>query len=149
MKKSVAVLLTGLVVGLGFVNASNADDRAWAWSPVGIGLAAPIQLPYMTTDVYGLRLGGFFGANNDVYGLDLGVAEYSAGDFAEKMKLPYADYRAELKRWYNGYRFAKFDATTVYNPVSIALTLATPKSSFRAFWAATGRASPSSTPMSR
>lgn len=82
MKKSVAVLLTGLMVGLGFVNASNADDRAWAWSPVGIGLAAPIQLPYMTTDVYGLRLGGFFGANNDVYGLDLGVAEYSAGDFA-------------------------------------------------------------------
>lgn len=68
---------------------------------------------------------------------------------AEKMRLAYADYRTELKRWFNGYRFAQENPVTVYNPVSIALTLATPKSSFRAFWAATGRASPSSTPMSR
>ena len=60
---------------------------------------------------------------------------------AEKMRLAYADYRAELKRWFNGYRFAQENPVTVYNPVSIALTLATPKSSFRAFWAATGRAS--------
>ncbi|MCQ2399390.1 MAG: hypothetical protein MJ072_02665, partial [Clostridia bacterium] len=27
--------------------------------------------------------------------------------------------RAELKRWYNGYRFAKYDGTMAYNPVSI------------------------------
>ena len=61
---------------------------------------------------------------------------------AEKMKLSYEDYRAELKRWYNGYRFARFDAaTTVYNPVSIALTLVTKEPEFAARWAATGRAS--------
>ena len=82
MKKSVAVVLTGLAVGLGFVSASHADDRAWAWSPLGVGLAAPIQLPFTSTDVYGIRFGGFLGANNDVYGLDAGVAEYTAGDFA-------------------------------------------------------------------
>ena len=60
---------------------------------------------------------------------------------AEKMGLSYEDYRAEMKRWYNGYRFAKFDATTVYNPVSIALTLATKKPEFGANWTQTGRAS--------
>ena len=26
---------------------------------------------------------------------------------AEKMRLAYADYRAALKRWFNGYRFAQ------------------------------------------
>ena len=60
---------------------------------------------------------------------------------AEKMKLSYEDYRAELKRWYNGYRFAKFDATTVYNPVSIALTLVGKHPEFGATWSQTGRAS--------
>ena len=60
---------------------------------------------------------------------------------AAKMKLSYEDYRAELKRWYNGYRFAKYDGTTVYNPVSIALTLSTKEPAFAARWAATGRAS--------
>ena len=60
---------------------------------------------------------------------------------AEKMGLSYEDYRAELKRWYNGYRFAKFDATTVYNPVSIALTLAKKEPMFGANWTQTGRAS--------
>ena len=60
---------------------------------------------------------------------------------AEKMKLSYADYRAELKRWYNGYRFAKYDETTVYNPVSIAQTLVRREPVFGAYWSSTGRAS--------
>ena len=60
---------------------------------------------------------------------------------AEKMKLSYADYRAELKRWYNGYRFAQENPVTVYNPVSIALTLVGKKSFFGAHWTTTGRAS--------
>ena len=60
---------------------------------------------------------------------------------AEKMGLSYEDYRAELKRWYNGYRFAQYDPTTVYNPVSIALTLVGKKPAFGATWSQTGRAS--------
>ncbi|MCQ2393069.1 MAG: ATP-binding protein [Kiritimatiellae bacterium] len=60
---------------------------------------------------------------------------------AEKMALPYERYRAELKRWYNGYRFAQEDPVTVYNPVSIALTLANKKRDFRGYWTQTGRAS--------
>ena len=60
---------------------------------------------------------------------------------AEKMKLSYADYRAELKRWYNGYRFAKYDETTVYNPVSISQTLVRREPMFGAYWSSTGRAS--------
>ena len=60
---------------------------------------------------------------------------------AEKMGLSYEDYRAELKHWYNGYRFAQENSVTVYNPVSIALTLATKKRAFGANWSQTGRAS--------
>ena len=60
---------------------------------------------------------------------------------AAKMKLSYEDYRAELKRWYNGYRFAQENPVTVYNPVSIALSLVVPKSFFGAHWSSTGRAS--------
>ncbi|MBO7622169.1 MAG: AAA family ATPase, partial [Victivallales bacterium] len=43
---------------------------------------------------------------------------------AEKMGVSYDDYRAELKRWFNGYRFWKFDGEAVYNPVSIGVNLA-------------------------
>jgi len=60
---------------------------------------------------------------------------------AERMKLSYEDYRAELKRWYNGYRFARKMPVTVYNPVSIALTLVTKDDEFRGNWSQTGRAS--------
>ena len=60
---------------------------------------------------------------------------------AAKMKLSYEDYRAELKRWYNGYRFAQENPVTVYNPVSIALSLVVPKSFFGAHWSSTGHAS--------
>ena len=41
MKKSIAAAVIGLAVGLGLVIDSRADDRAWRWSPLGIGLAAP------------------------------------------------------------------------------------------------------------
>ena len=60
---------------------------------------------------------------------------------AERMGLPYEAFRAELKRWFNGYRFARYDATTVYNPVSIALTLSSADPAFTATWTSTGRAS--------
>ncbi|MBQ6471197.1 MAG: AAA family ATPase, partial [Victivallales bacterium] len=60
---------------------------------------------------------------------------------AEMMKLSYADYRAELKRWFNGYRFGRQCPTTVYNPVSVGNNLAYPEIFFQPGWADTGKAS--------
>ena len=61
---------------------------------------------------------------------------------AEKMGKSYEDYRAEMKRWYNGFRFSPDVETTVYNPISVALTLyAKSPSGFKATWATTGRPS--------
>ena len=60
---------------------------------------------------------------------------------AAKMGLPYGEYRAERKRWYNGFRFAKNIATTVYNPISVAYALKNQDRTFSATWATTGRPS--------
>ena len=60
---------------------------------------------------------------------------------AEKMSKPYDVYRAEMKRWYNGFRFAPDVETTVYNPISVAYTLSAKDKSFKATWATTGRPS--------
>jgi len=62
-------------------------------------------------------------------------------DHAAKMGKSYDDYRAEMKRWYNGFRFAKNVATTVYNPISVAYTLMRKEPGFAATWATTGRPS--------
>ena len=63
-------------------------------------------------------------------------------EHARIMGRPYDEYRAEMKRWYNGFRFAKGDPTTVYNPISVALTLdAKDSCGFSATWATTGRPS--------
>ena len=63
-------------------------------------------------------------------------------EHAKIMGRSYEDYRAEMKRWYNGFRFAKNDKTTVYNPISVALTLFRKESGgFSATWATTGRPS--------
>ena len=63
-------------------------------------------------------------------------------EHAARMGKSYEAYRAEMKWWYNGFRFAKGDPTTVYNPISIALTLdAKEPSGFSATWATTGRPS--------
>lgn len=60
---------------------------------------------------------------------------------AVKMGLPYDAYRAEMKRWYNGFRFAPDVETTVYNPISVAYTLCRKERTFKATWATTGRPS--------
>ena len=60
---------------------------------------------------------------------------------AAKMGKSYVDYRAEMKRWYNGFRFARNVATTVYNPISVAYTLVNQEPAFTATWATTGRPS--------
>ena len=63
-------------------------------------------------------------------------------EHAAIMGKSYEEYRAELKRWYNGFRFAKMDPTTVYNPISVALTLTKKEpGGFTATWATTGRPS--------
>ena len=75
MKKT--ILAAALAAGI--VGFANAEDRAWAWSPLGIGIAAPLQLPLVNSDIYGLRLGGFFGYNADMRGLDVGVVSLETG----------------------------------------------------------------------
>ena len=60
---------------------------------------------------------------------------------AGRMSLDYAAFRAELKRWFNGYRFAIDTPLTVYNPVSISLTLVSDAPRLTASWTATGRPS--------
>ena len=60
---------------------------------------------------------------------------------AKVMGLSDEAYRAELKRWYNGYRFSPDDPVTVYNPVSTGLTFAALKREFRGTWTETGRPS--------
>ena len=72
--------------------------------------------------------------------LDLYFGEHMAAH-AKVMGLSDADYRAELKRWYNGYRFATKNPVTVYNPVSLGLTFAHPDDEFHGTWTQTGRAS--------
>ena len=63
-------------------------------------------------------------------------------EHAAKMGKPYGKYREEMKFWFNGFRFAKNDPTTVYNPISIAMTLSRKDpSGFNATWATTGRPS--------
>lgn len=74
MKKSILFAAAGLVAGMALVTDARAEEKGWEWSPAGIGIAAPAQIPWMSTDVYGLRFGGLFGYNPCVKGLDIGVA---------------------------------------------------------------------------
>ena len=60
---------------------------------------------------------------------------------AAKMGKTYGDYRTQLKKWYNGFRFARNIPTTVYNPISVAYTLFRKEPWFSATWATTGRPS--------
>ncbi len=60
--------------------AALAAFGAMAWSPIGIGIVAPVQFPYTSSDVYGIRFGGLFGLNENVYGIDLGLAEVATGN---------------------------------------------------------------------
>ena len=60
---------------------------------------------------------------------------------AERMKLDYEAFREKLKFWFNGYRFARVNSETVYNPVSISLTLTSEDPFLTATWTATARLS--------
>ena len=89
-------------------------------------------------------------SQSDAYATMFGYTEEElAANFEEHLReharimgKSYEDYREELKFWYNGFRFAKNDPTTVYNPISVAYTLdAKDRSGFSATWATTGRPS--------
>ena len=63
-------------------------------------------------------------------------------EHARIMDKSYDAYRSEMKWWFNGFRFARNDKTTVYNPISVALTLYNKEpGGFSATWATTGRPS--------
>ena len=85
----------------------------------------------------------------DDYAAMLGYTEGELGRyFAEHMEahrqvlgMTAEDYREELRRLYNGYRFWLDEGENVYNPVSINLTMANRKKRFELYWAETGKAS--------
>ena len=88
-------------------------------------------------------------STDDEYATMLGYTEAELDEYfgehmrahAEKMGLSCDEYRAELKRWFNGYRFGKYSKETVYNPVSIGVNLSKREPSFIASWAETGKSS--------
>ena len=72
--------------------------------------------------------------------LDAYFAEHMAAH-AKVMGLTDEQYRAELKHWFNGYRFTTKNPVTVYNPVSTGLTFAGQDDEFKGTWTKTGRSS--------
>ena len=76
------LVAAALAATLGFAGNARAEDRVWAWSPLGVGIAAPLQLPLVDSDIYGLRFGGLFGWNADVFCIDSGVVGLENGRLA-------------------------------------------------------------------
>ena len=85
---------------------------------------------------------------DDEYAMMLGYTEDELDEFfsdhlhahAEKMCLDDCTYRTELKRWFNGYRFWKYQGESVYNPVSIGVNLFKKEPFFQPCWSQTGKA---------
>ena len=88
-------------------------------------------------------------SQDDDYATMFGYAEAELSQYFEehlrnhaaKMGKTYEDYRTQLKKWYNGFRFARNIPTTVYNPISVAYTLFRKEPGFTATWSSTGRPS--------
>jgi len=86
---------------------------------------------------------------DDEYAAMLGYTEDELDEyFSEHMEahrkvlgMSAKEYRAEIKRLYNGYRFWLDEGENVYNPVSINLTMANRRKRFELYWAKTGKAS--------
>ena len=85
----------------------------------------------------------------DEYATMLGYTEEELDEYfdepmhahAKLMGLEYGAYRAELKRWFNGYRFGQECPDTVYTPVSVGANLAYPQRVFQNYWSTTGKPS--------
>ena len=60
---------------------------------------------------------------------------------AEVMGLSYEDYREQLRWWYNGYRFARWNTAKVYNPYAIGQTLGACNPEFIGTWSRSGQTS--------
>ena len=60
---------------------------------------------------------------------------------AEVMGLSYEDYREKLRWWFNGYRFARWNTTKVYNPYAIGQTLRACSPEFTGTWSRSGQTS--------
>ena len=60
---------------------------------------------------------------------------------AEVMGLSYEDYREQLRWWFNGYRFARWNTTKVYNPYAIGQTLRACSPEFTGTWSRSGSTS--------
>jgi Predicted AAA-ATPase/PD-(D/E)XK nuclease superfamily len=75
-----------------------------------------------------------------MYGYTQEELEHYFGDrideLADKNKIDKSEYRNNIKRWYNGFRFHK-DATTVYNPVSMGMFM-NEGGQFINYWFSTG-----------
>ena len=86
---------------------------------------------------------------DDEYAAMLGYTENELDEYFSEhmvahrrvMGLSAKEYRAEVRRLYNGYRFWRFSGEKVYNPVSINLTMANRLPKFEMYWAETGKAS--------
>ena len=77
MKKLMFAAVAALT--LGFATTAKAESDTWKWSPIGLGIVAPAQIPFTDVHVYGLRLGGILGWSENVMGLDCGLANVADG----------------------------------------------------------------------
>ena len=115
-----------------------------------------IRFLFMTGVSKFTKMSVFSGLNNIVdismdedYATMFGYTEEELGEnfeehlraHAERMGKAYDEYRTEMKRWYNGFRFSPNCETTVYNPISVALSLSKKQRAFTATWSSTGRPS--------
>ena len=75
-----------------------------------------------------------------MYGYAQDEVEYYFGDridaLADKNKVDRIEYRQEIQKWYNGFRFHK-NAATVYNPVSLGMFF-NEDGEFSNYWFSTG-----------
>lgn len=79
MKKLIMTSLAAVVASAVFADEASVNEEQIN-SYVGIGVAAPIQYPSVSDNVYGFRFGLFTAYNNEVVGFDLtpvGIADSS------------------------------------------------------------------------
>jgi hypothetical protein len=90
MKKMLlAACLLATVAGFAREDGYELDD--YGWSPFGLGIFCPLQLPGYESDICGLRFNLLYGSNQRVYGLDLGVSGLARG--------PVYGLEAQLFNW--------------------------------------------------
>jgi len=81
MKKFLLAFFAATTFAAGaFENEKEKDLESSSYSVLAVNLFTPLQLPSETCDVYGLRMNLLFGRNIKVYGLDVGIAGFSASD---------------------------------------------------------------------